>query len=262
MPVATSKTFRNLSAAPLARYLPSRENSTPKTVSLWASLISRSSVNAGMFHSLSSPLRDGSPPPVASSVPAGLKARQSTRPTNEELPVSSGASAWGPMRPTKFPRGIGLPQREGSIVGGGEHVRVADEDESADRRSADFTLERPARFHVPKLNVRLVAARGEHFAVGGKGQSAKRPHAASGGRGGLSQLLVGVFLGRFGGDLVTLGVVEPLRGDPQGLFGAFVAAHDSGEVRVGRLCCRLPRPRRLWPLRRPFSSCSRRPAWL
>src|SRR5580704_12129179 len=64
LPERVSKTFTNLSAAQLARYFPSREKSTLKTVSLCASLNSRSSKSEGSFQVLSSPLREGSPPPV------------------------------------------------------------------------------------------------------------------------------------------------------------------------------------------------------
>ena len=88
LPSATFQTFTNLSAAPLTSDLPSPEKSTLWTVSLCAFLISLTAAPVWTFHSLSSPLREGSPLPVASSLPSGLKRTVLTRPVSGEVPVA------------------------------------------------------------------------------------------------------------------------------------------------------------------------------
>src|SRR5439155_3761932 len=84
LPLGRSVTFTNLSAAPEARYLPSDEKSSARTVSLCALLNSRSILPSAMFQRMISPLRLGSPPPVASHLPSRLKRTALTRSTNGE----------------------------------------------------------------------------------------------------------------------------------------------------------------------------------
>src|SRR5262245_27204665 len=75
LPSATECSLTNLSAEQLASTASSGENSRPNTVSLCASLRNRTSLPVATSHSLISPLRDGSPPPLATSLPSWLKAR-------------------------------------------------------------------------------------------------------------------------------------------------------------------------------------------
>ena len=72
----------NRSAPQVAICWPSGENSAAKIVSLCGSLTSRTSLPSATFQSFNSPLRDGSPLPVASNLLSGLKASEVTRSIN------------------------------------------------------------------------------------------------------------------------------------------------------------------------------------
>jgi hypothetical protein len=81
LPSATFVTFRNLSAAAEASFVPSGLNRRAKTVSEWSVSCDRTSSPLAISQILSSPERDGSPPPAASCFPSGLKSSASTRST-------------------------------------------------------------------------------------------------------------------------------------------------------------------------------------
>ena len=107
LPVAASKIFTNLSALAVASSLPSGEKSRPKTVSLCEGVISRTSAPSAARQILTSPLREGTPPPVASHWPSGLKSSASTRLASGDfsspVPMVRASVQFGPVRQTTAP---------------------------------------------------------------------------------------------------------------------------------------------------------------
>src|SRR5204862_4917528 len=85
LPVPSSITLTNLSAAPEARYSPSGEKSRLNTASLCTLVKERIKLPVSACQSLISPSRVGSPPPVASDLPSGLNLTALTRSTTGEL---------------------------------------------------------------------------------------------------------------------------------------------------------------------------------
>src|SRR5213075_486879 len=76
----------NRSAAAVAKYLPSGEMSSARTASLWSRSNFRTSAPPATSHHITSPSRDGTPPPVAKNFPSGLNFSAVIRSANGDSP--------------------------------------------------------------------------------------------------------------------------------------------------------------------------------
>ena len=170
-------------------------------MSLCASGIARASVPSATLKIFSSPLREGSPPPVASSLPSGLKASAITRSTNV-----AGSSTLPIVRSSVQP-GVGFQRIVGVVGRAGEDRAVGAKATASTGRLVTLErFDRRAGVAGPGAHQLIVAAAGQLRAVGRVGQRADRFFGGG-----------GDFLGGFGFGLRFgqrgFGILERLFGD-------------------------------------------------